>query len=212
MRLLKDGIIQAPYRGGVYAALDKEAFHLSNAAYNLKSAWMPHFDPAEDYTSDAEPTKHFPDYSMRITAPIPIMRQLFTHRQFDSNEMSRRYVSTAPDIYRPDTWREKPSGSIKQGSAGTHPDTTALSAIYKQATSAATSTYEGMIDAGTAPEMARFVLPQGMESTMIFTGSAMAWKRMITLRTDNHAQEEIRALAEECLDQLVEFSSYTMIP
>jgi thymidylate synthase (FAD) len=133
---------------------------------------------------------------------------MFTHRQFDTNEMSRRYVSDAPDTYRPDEWREKPSGSIKQGSAGVHPNTAGLSVIYKQTTLAATAAYEGMVASGTAPEQARFILPQGMESTTIFTGSAVSWKRMIALRTDSHAQLEIQTLAKDCEEQLMQTSSY----
>jgi hypothetical protein len=35
---------------------------------------------------------------------------------FVYNEVSRRYVSDTPEIWRPEVWRSKPEGSIKQGS------------------------------------------------------------------------------------------------
>ena len=209
VRLLKEGIIKKPYQGGVYAALDKEAFRLSNHAYNLNSMWKPEFDTAEDYTTDAVPNDHFIDYSMRTTAAISIMRQMFTHRQFDTNEMSRRYVSTVPDMYHPDEWRMKPDNA-KQGSGSVHTDTALISSTYKLLTDKSVADYESMIQSNIAPEQARFVLLQGMESTTIFTGSAVTWKRMIALRTDSHAQLEIQELARQCEEQLLQHTAYSL--
>jgi thymidylate synthase (FAD) len=210
VRLLKEGIIKKPYQGGVYAALDKEAFRLSNHAYNLNSMWKPEFDTAEDYTTDAVPNDHFIDYSMRVTAPIPIMRQMFTHRFLDSNESSRRYISSEPDTYEPTSWRMKPEGSIKQGSVGIHPSSDVITDAYKESVEKAVEVYTGMIDISVAPEQARFVLPQGMESTTIFTGSVVTWERMIVLRTDSHAQLEIQELARQCEEQLLQHTAYSL--
>jgi thymidylate synthase (FAD) len=57
--------------------------------------------------------------------------------------------------------------------------------------------YEQMIDAGVAPEQARFVLPQGCMVNWIWTGSLAAYARFCKLRLDSHAQGEVTDLAEE---------------
>lgn len=55
--------------------------------------------------------------------------------------------------------------------------------------------YEAMIEAGVAPEQARFVLPQGVMTEWVWTGSLLAYARFFKLRTEATAQKEIQALA-----------------
>ena len=57
--------------------------------------------------------------TVRCNVPIFLARQLGKHQVGMSwNEISRRYVDTTPDFFDPSgTWRSKPYGSIKQGSA-----------------------------------------------------------------------------------------------
>ena len=58
------------------------------------------------------------------------------------------------------------------------------------------SEYEEMIAQGVAPEVARFILPQGVETNWVWTGSLYAWARFYNQRTDPHAQKEIQDLAK----------------
>ena len=54
----------------------------------------------------------------RIKAPIFVARQLVKHQVgLVWNEVSRRYVDHAPELYKPDSWRGRPQNS-KQGSDG----------------------------------------------------------------------------------------------
>ena len=54
----------------------------------------------------------------RIKAPIFVARQLVKHQVgLVWNEVSRRYVDDAPELYKPDSWRGRPQNS-KQGSDG----------------------------------------------------------------------------------------------
>ncbi len=46
-------------------------------------------------------------------------------------------------------------------------------------------------------EDARFILPQGCSTSMIVTGNLQAWLDFVNLRTDKHAQWEIREVALE---------------
>jgi thymidylate synthase (FAD) len=55
--------------------------------------------------------------------------------------------------------------------------------------------YELLIKSNVAPEEARFVLPQAMETTFIFTGSLNSWSKLVLNRMDSHAQLAVRSLA-----------------
>ena len=63
-----------------------------------------------------------PHITLRMQAPIPIRVQCFKHKiGFVESEESRRYISTTPEVYIPDAFRCA-AASVKQGSAGIHPD------------------------------------------------------------------------------------------
>ena len=67
---------------------------------------------------------------------------------------------------------------------------------YEQVCNEMIDLYEAMIKADISPEQARFVLPQGVETNWVWTGSLYAWARFYNLRTDPHAQKEIQDLAK----------------
>lgn len=138
-----------------------------------------------------------PAVSFRIKAPIVVARQWFKHMiGFSRNEVSRRYVDDAPEVFIPETIRMRPSGSVKQGSGGTHPDTKDWRAAMEAICANAVAAYELMIADGVAPEQARGVLPQWMMTEWIETASLAAICRACKLRLDPHAQYETREIAE----------------
>ena len=57
-------------------------------------------------------------------------------------------------------------------------------------------TYNDLLEAGVAPEQARFMLPQGMYTEWYWTGSLAAYARFYKQRIDDHAQWEVRQYAE----------------
>ena len=57
--------------------------------------------------------------------------------------------------------------------------------------------YESLLAREVAPEIARCVLPQGMYTEFIETGSLAAYARLFGLRTDPGAQREIQLYARE---------------
>lgn len=133
--------------------------------------------------------------SMRMKAPIPIRTQCFKHKQgLVENEESRRYISVTPEIFIPE-FRQKPEGSIKQGSAGIHEANDYWKRQYIAQTQHAVRLYEMMISDGVAPEQARFVLPQGAMVNWIWTGNLLAFANFFNKRSDSHAQQEIQDLA-----------------
>lgn len=143
-----------------------------------------------------------PQISLRIKAPISIRTQFFKHKQgFVENEVSRRYVSDVPEIYHPE-WRGAPTDGAKQGSVDKEFIEDFLDHDYFEATNYCVNTYNKLIESGVAPEQARFVLPQGMYTEWIWTGSLAAYARFYKQRSDPHAQWEIRQYAE-AVDKII---------
>ena len=139
-----------------------------------------------------------PHITLRMEAPVPIRTQCFKHKiGYVESEESRRYISSTPKLYVPESFRAKPEGSIKQGSAQTHESSAYWKTKYIQACEDMIEMYEHMIVDGICPEQARFVLPQGCEVNWVWTGSLYAYANFYNQRSDSHAQKEIQDLAEE---------------
>lgn len=135
--------------------------------------------------------------SISMKAPIPIRTQCFKHKQgFVENEESRRYITSTPEIFIPE-FREKPEGSIKQGSGGAHPAADYWQRQYTEQTQRAVKLYEEMLADDIAPEQARFVLPQGAMVNWLWTGNLFAFANFYNKRVDPHAQGENQELAEQ---------------
>lgn len=139
-----------------------------------------------------------PQITLRETVPIFVARQRFKHVVgFTYNEVSRRYVDDAPEFFTPVSWRARPEGSVKQGSAGDHPKSSAYTHGYHLFLEDALALYTKMIEEGVAPEQARMVLPQSMLTSYYVTGSLAAFARAYKQRIDAHAQIEIQDLAKQ---------------
>lgn len=134
--------------------------------------------------------------TLRVTAPIAVRAQAFKHKVgFVESELSRRYVSEEPDWYLP-VFRERAT-NVKQGSGEVfaEPEQSAFQEDYGAAMDECLNLYNRFIKAGVAPEQARFILPQGVMTQWVWTGSLLAFSRFYNLRADSHAQQEIRELA-----------------
>lgn len=62
--------------------------------------------------------------------------------------------------------------------------------------------YFKAIDNGAKPEDARQILPNCAASTIVVTGTLEDWKKFLHLRVDEHAQKEIREIAETIMNYL----------
>lgn len=149
-----------------------------------------------------------PQISVRVTAPVFVARQCFKSKVgFVENEVSRRYVDEPPEFYLPRNWRGRPMHS-KQGSSDVEVFSVKLADgeivapgllaedVYRYAREA----YEALIAGGVAPEQARMVLPQGMMTEWVWTGSLAAFARFCGLRCAPDAQAETRAVALGCAE------------
>ena len=130
----------------------------------------------------------------RIKAPIFVARQLVKHQVgLVWNEVSRRYVDDEPEFFIPDQWRSRPENS-KQGSGEEI-------IIYniESTMQFVKQTYQNLLKANVAPEMARMVLPQNMYTEWYWSGSLMAFARVCNLRCKDDTQAETQHIAD-CID------------
>lgn len=127
----------------------------------------------------------------------------FKHKiGFVENEESRRYITSTPELYLPESIRAK-AEDVKQGSAGEHPDSKEWLKVYTKQCEEAIALYEEMIANQVCPEQARLVLPQGCMVNWVWTGNVMAFANMFNKRIDPHAQKEVQDLAS-AIQEVVE--------
>ena len=77
-----------------------------------------------------------------------------------------------------------------------------LAARMQEHNARSVALYQALRQGGAKKEDARFVLPGGVTTSLYVTGNFQAWVDFLRLRTDKHAQWEIRALALEIQRQL----------
>lgn len=149
-----------------------------------------------------------PHVTFECEAPIAIARQLGKHQVgFRWNERSMRYKDSVIDVYVPDMFRGRPD-NLHSGSAdidvsgrvvdeGWSGDGVTVAQLYKIVTDQCLHFYNELVKAGLAPEQARFVLPQGMITRWIWTGSLYGWYEVWRQRSSEHAQYEARLFASQ---------------
>ncbi len=141
-----------------------------------------------------------PQITLRETVPIFVARQRFKHVVgFCYNEVSRRYVDDEPEFYDLYPLRNRPDGSVKQGSGSTigMDGQKELCSIIDSLNDQSLRTYNYLLESNVAPEQARAVLPQSMYTSYYVTGSLAAWARAYKQRAESTAQLEIQNLAKQ---------------
>lgn len=131
--------------------------------------------------------------TLEIQTSRAIAAQILRHRSFTFQEFSQRY-STATS-YEYVELRMK-GGSNRQGSIeGDVPIALQITADNCQLI--VWQAYQKLVDAGVAPESARFILPLSTSTTLYMTGSVRSWIHYLDQRTSEHAQKEHRLVALE---------------
>lgn len=157
------------------------------------------------------PFRH-PQVTFECEAPIAIARQLGKHQSgFSWNERSMRYKDSVIDIFVPDMFRGRPDklhdGSTAedvrhnvtqiQESEDVNSEFMSIYEVYYQAINQSLYLYEELVESGLAPEQARFILPQGMITRWVWTGSLYGWYSVYKQRSSEHAQYEVREFARQ---------------
>ena len=190
--------------------VDKMGTDLSvvNAARVSYAKTKDSFDVVKDeklikYLAEHEHWSPFAHASLqfRIKAPIFVARQLVKHQVgLVWNEVSRRYVDDAPELYRPDSWRGRPQNS-KQGSEGEVKLDQTINYNMETTMESCLILYNSLLQKGVAPEQARMVLPQSMMTEWYWSGTLYAFARVCNLRCKPDTQRETQEVANE-IDRL----------
>lgn len=176
------------------------------------------------YLADHEHLSPFEHQSATflIEVPLFIRSQIMRHRTFAYNEISRRYTDENLEFWVPEFFR-KQAASNRQASTDEKVEPFILAPpgdieayeqkygkiaktdpveYYKLRTKYDLGTYEDLLAAGVSREQARAVLPQSLLTKFYMTGNLRNWAHFIRLRVDEHAQYEVRVVAERIRDQL----------
>jgi len=142
---------------------------------------------------------------VHVYAPVFVARQLVKHQVgLVWNEVSRRYVDTEPEFYKPEEWRLK-ADDKKQGSSNEvwgirdHRDIVDDPNVsYDNLCNDAKSKYLHWVNnLNICPEQARMVLPQSMMTEWYWSGTLMAFSRVCNLRCKPDAQLETRMVSDQ---------------
>jgi thymidylate synthase (FAD) len=135
--------------------------------------------------------------------PIFVARQWVRHRTASINEISLRYVDASEEFYIPAPDRmNKQSDENKQGSSVELVDDPILCRnLMDQSYRTSYAYYQQLLIKGLAKELARAVLPLGTYTEWYWQIDLHNFLHFCKLRTDPHAQYEIRVYAEAMLAQ-----------
>lgn len=133
-----------------------------------------------------------------IKLPIFVERQWVRHRTCSMNEISGRYAKLPDEYYIPEERIiGEQSKSNKQGrEVGDHPYSFTYRSGLMDQSRRAFERYEASLDAGIPKELARVGLPLGTYTKKIWQMNLHNLFHFLNLRTDSHAQWEIRQYAK----------------
>lgn len=138
-------------------------------------------------------------FRFHIRCPIFVAREWFRHRVGSFNEFSMRYAKATDDFYLPEpedvrTQVGKPGAYSFEpvDDALAEQTRTELQEVYDHAY----ATYERLVEAGVARELARLAMPVGAYTEFYWTVNARSLMNFVSLRAAETAQREIRRYAE----------------
>ena len=140
-------------------------------------------------------------FRFHVRTPIFVAREWFRHRIGSFNEFSMRYAKATDEFYVPEP-EDVRSQVGKPGAYSFEPVSPELAeqtreelqAVYEHAF----DTYERLVEAGVARELARSVMPVGAYTEFFWTINARSLMNFVSLRAAETAQREIRRYADAC--------------
>lgn len=133
-----------------------------------------------------------------IECPLFVNAQWHTHRWSSFNQESGRYTEMLPRFYLPydDGWRLQPEKRMNYLYEGACEELgSKASAIVKAYCEEQWDTYQLLLSNGIAREQARMVLPENIMTRFWWTANLRSIANFLFLRTDEHAQQEMRDAA-----------------
>jgi thymidylate synthase (FAD) len=179
--------------------------HMGGDAAVVRSARVSHGSEAGDPERDKKLIRYMLEhkhgtpfehavFTFHVKLPIFCARQWIRHRVSSYNEMSMRYREAKDEFYFPERWRLQDTKN-KQGSVGadwTSTDHERVTRDLRAQAEQAMNLYRAMVASGVAREMARMALPVNLYTEWYWTVNARALMHFFELRSEQHAQWEMR--------------------
>ena len=143
------------------------------------------------------------EVKLHIRAPIFVLRQLLRHRMASINEESGRYSEIREMFFSPALGDLAPQSlDNKQGREGEFPlhKQKAIRNVIEANNEYSFASYKALLGEDLARELARITLPLTAYSSLYWKIDLHNLLHFLTLRTDSHAQKEIRDYADAILD------------
>ena len=139
------------------------------------------------------------EFKYHCKMPIFVARQWVRHRTANINEYSLRYSEARDEFYYPDPENIQFQNALnKQGRLGEVSDDLKkkVSKYFKEISDRSFEIYSELNSAGVARELARAVLPVNLYTEWYWKNDLHNLLHFIGLRSDNHAQYEIRVFSD----------------
>ncbi len=143
------------------------------------------------------------EVKLHIRAPIFVLRQLLRHRTASINEESGRYSEIREMFFSPALGDLAPQSlDNKQGREGEFPlhKQKAIRNVIEANNEYSYASYKALLGEDLARELARVTLPLTAYSSLYWKVDLHNLLHFLTLRTDSHAQKEIRDYADAILE------------
>ena len=139
------------------------------------------------------------EFKYHCKMPIFVARQWVRHRTANINEYSLRYSEARDEFYYPDPENIQFQSALnKQGRLGEVPDDLKQKVrnYFKEISDRSFEIYSELNNAGVARELARAILPVNLYTEWYWKNDLHNLLHFIGLRSDNHAQYEIRVFSD----------------
>ncbi len=133
--------------------------------------------------------------TIRFTVPLFVRAQIFRHRTFSFNELSRRYTSAELRFWAPSELREQAVKNLQCSSDQKIDDADLLARFFAH-NRASRDLYFELIGRGVARELARSVLPVSSYTVFWMSGNLKNWLTFFKLRLAPDVQPETRTAVE----------------
>lgn len=140
------------------------------------------------------------DATFEIVTSRGIAQQILRHRSFSFQEFSQRYAEVTEFE---DVELRKSGATNRQSSLDvfdpmitiSNGDCFKASVLVNKHLKESEALYKKLLEAGSAKECARFVLPITTQTKIYMKGSIRSWIHYLQIRTDEHTQLEHRVIA-----------------
>ena len=145
------------------------------------------------------------EFKFHCKMPIFVARQWVRHRTANINEYSLRYSEARDEFYYPDPEHiQFQSAFNKQGRMGEVPADLKqkVQNYFKEISEKSFGIYLELNEAGVARELARAILPVNLYTEWYWKNDRHNLLHVIGLRSDSHAQYEIRVFSDAMADSV----------